>query len=100
MATVKLMVTYTGEKPGDVERFFEQIFEKGFDRLGQQDKGNIRYEFFAPTQGGKAGILLEEWESREDIAVHNARPHMAEFRAIKEANHVTTTLVTYEEGKL
>ncbi len=100
MATVKLLVTYTGESVGDVERFFAQIFEKGYDKKGQTDKGNIRYDFYLPTQGGKAGILLEEWESKEDIAAHNALPHMADFKAIKEANHVTTSIVSYEEGEL
>ncbi len=97
---VKLLVTYTGESVGDVERFFAQIFEKGYDKKGQRDKGNHRYEFFTPTQGGKVGILLEEWDSREDITAHNAQPHMADFVAIKEANHVTTTVETYETGKL
>jgi quinol monooxygenase YgiN len=100
MAKVKLIVTYTGESVGDVERFFAQIFEKGYDKKGQSDKGNHRYEFFAPTQGGKSGILLEEWDSKEDIFAHNAQPHMADFVATKEANHVTTTVRTYVEGDL
>ena len=100
MATVKLIVTYTGENEGDVENFFKAIFEKGYDKKGRQDKGNHRYDFYAPTCGDKVGILLEEWDSKEDIIAHNAQPHMKDFLALKEANHVTTSVKTYETGDL
>lgn len=44
------------------------------------EKGCIRYDLFQDDADPKKFTFIEEWESKEDLAVHSQSAHLAEGR--------------------
>ncbi len=79
-----LNVTYRC-KPGMRDSFLERLESEGIGAGSRADKGNIKYDYYLPANGGDDELLLvEKWESAEALALHIAQPHLAKLRAFKD----------------
>ena len=81
MITVNLY--YTGVD-SNARKFAEEMEKSGTaDRIRAQ-KGNLRYEYFAPLDDPETILLIDSWESQEAPDVHHASPMMATIAALRE----------------
>lgn len=81
MITVNLY--YTGVD-SNARKFAEEMEKSGTaDRIRAQ-KGNLRYEYFAPLDDPETILLIDSWESQEALDIHHASPMMATIAALRE----------------
>ena len=81
MFTVNLY--YTGVD-SNARKFAEEMEKSGTaDRIRAQ-KGNLRYEYFAPLDDPETILLIDSWESQEALDIHHASPMMATIAALRE----------------
>ena len=79
---IVLNVTYKC-KPGMNKKFLEQINAEGIGAACRAEEGNIKYDYYLPTDGSDDLLLLEKWESAEALLKHSKQPHFARLGELK-----------------
>ena len=79
---IVLIVTYKC-KPGMNRQFLERINAEGIGAACRAEEGNIKYDYYLPTDGSDDLLLLEKWESPEALQKHSKQPHLAKLKEIK-----------------
>ena len=92
---IVLNVTYKC-KAGKREAFLEMIVTEGIDAACRAEAGNIRYDYFIPTDGSDDLFLLEKWRDADALAEHGKQPHLARLKEIKAGFVVDTIIEKYE----
>lgn len=88
---IVLNVTYK-TKPGMREAFLEAIRREGVDGASRAEAGNLKYDYYLPTEGGDTLLLVEHWRDAEALAAHAKTPHFLRLGALKSA-YVTETVI-------
>ena len=88
---IVLNVTYKC-KPGKREAFLKMIAAEGIDAATRAEAGNIRYDYFIPTDGSDDLFLLEKWRDADALAEHGTQPHIARLKTFK-AEYVDDTII-------
>ena len=88
---IVLNVTYKC-KPDMREEFYEAIMTEGLDEACRNEEGNIKYDFYIPTDDSDDFLLVEKWRSEEDLAKHGTRPHFARLGELKN-DFVNETII-------
>lgn len=81
MITVNLY--YTGVD-SNARKFAEEMEKSGTAERIRAQKGNLRYEYFAPLDDPETILLIDSWESQEALDIHHASPMMATIAALRE----------------
>ena len=79
---IVLNVTYKC-KPDMREEFHEAIMTEGLDVASRSEEGNIKYDYYIPTEGNDDLLLVEKWRSAEDLDIHRTLPHFAKLGELK-----------------
>ena len=77
-----LNVTYKC-KPDMREEFLEMIMTEGIDVACRAEEGNIKYDYYIPTDGCDDLLLVEKWKDAEALARHAGQPHYARLGVLK-----------------
>ena len=88
---IVLNVTYKC-KPELRDEFLEMIMSEGIDVACRAEDGNIKYDYFIPTDGSDDLLLVEKWRDAEALAVHGRQPHFARIGELK-GNYVDETII-------
>ena len=88
---IVLNVTYKC-KPELRDEFLEMIMSEGIDVACRAEDGNIKYDYYIPTDGSDDLLLVEKWRDAEALAVHGRRPHFARIGELK-GNYVDETII-------
>ena len=91
---IVLNVTYKC-KPGKRGAFLKRIVSEGIDAACRAEAGNIRYDYFIPTNGSDDLFLLEKWRDADALAEHGKQPHLARLKEIKAKFVVDTIIEKY-----
>ena len=86
-----LNVTYKC-KPGMREGFLDAIRGEGIDLACRAEEGNIKYDYYIPTDGSNDLLLVEKWRDAEALAVHGRQPHFARLGELK-SEYVDDTVI-------
>lgn len=81
MITVNLY--YTGVD-SNARKFAEEMEKSGTADRIRAEKGNLKYEYFAPLDDPETILLIDSWESQEALDIHHASPMMATIAALRE----------------
>lgn len=65
--------------PGSEEEVLKLM--QNMMRLCQEERGCMSYEYFASLEDPNRIILVQEWETSEDLQEHYQTAHMEEFLA-------------------
>ena len=90
-----LNVTYKC-KPDMREAFLETIRTEGIDAAVRAEAGNIKYDYYMPTDGSDDLLLVEKWQDADALASHVAQPHMVRLRELKTQYTTDTIIEKYE----
>lgn len=88
---IVLNVTYKC-KPEMREEFLEMIMAEGLDEASRGEAGNIKYDYYRPTDGSEELLLVEKWRDAEALAEHGRQPHFARIGELKQ-EYVFETIV-------
>ncbi|MBO5994224.1 MAG: antibiotic biosynthesis monooxygenase [Firmicutes bacterium] len=88
---IVLNVTYKC-KPDMREEFLEMIMTEGLDEASRAEAGNIKYDYYIPTEGSDDLLLLEKWQDAEALAEHGKQPHFARLGELK-GTYVFETII-------
>ena len=79
---IVLNVTYKC-KPDMREEFLERIITEGIDVASRAEAGNIKYDYFVPTDGSDDLLLVEKWKDANALAEHSKQPHFKKLGELK-----------------
>ena len=88
---IVLNVTYH-LKPGMREAFLEAIFAEGIDEACRAEEGNLKYDYYIPTDGDDELLLVEKWRDADALSAHGRQAHVARLRELKAA-YVNDTVI-------
>ena len=88
---IVLNVTYKC-KPGMREKFLEKIRAERIDAACRAEEGNIKYDYYTPTDGSDDLLLVEKWADADALAAHGRQAHFARLGEMK-AEFVKDTLI-------
>jgi quinol monooxygenase YgiN len=91
---IVLNVTYV-VKPGKREEFYKKVKEAGIPKLSREELGNMRYEYFIPTEQENELILLEIWRNQDAVDTHREMDHFKKLQELKEVYVMDTRFETY-----
>ncbi|MBR6209022.1 MAG: antibiotic biosynthesis monooxygenase [Oscillospiraceae bacterium] len=88
---IVLNVTYKC-LPGKNKALVERIRAEGIDVACRADEGNIKYDYYLPTDGSEELLLIEKWQDARTLQAHGAQPHLKRLMAFKP-EYATETIV-------
>lgn len=88
---IVLNVTYKC-KPDMREEFLEAIMTEGIDVACRSEEGNIKYDYYIPTDGSDDLLLVEKWQEADALALHGKQPHFLRLGELK-AEFVNETII-------
>ena len=81
----------------DMKDFYKILCDEGLVEGSRADKGNIMYDFFISVDDSKRMMLIEKWESFDDLQAHSETELFQKFRPLCKAHAVKSKLSMYEE---
>ncbi len=81
----------------DMKDFFKVLCDEGLVEGSRADKGNAGYDFYINAEDPKKMMLIEKWETMEDLQAHSETELFQKFRPTCKANGVKSRLAMYEE---
>lgn len=81
----------------DMRDFYKAFCDEGIAAGSRADKGNIMYDFFISADDPKRMILIEKWESIEDLQTHSETELFQKIRPLCKQYSVKSKLEMYEE---
>lgn len=86
-----LNVTYKC-KPQMRDEFLEMIMSEGIDVSCRGEDGNIKYDYYIPTDDSDDLLLVEKWRDAEALDKHSKQPHFARLGEMKK-DFVNDTII-------
>lgn len=80
---IVMHVTYT-VKPGTRDIFYQKISDNGIIDKSRGEKGNLKYDYFYPTDSNNMLMLIEIWKDAEAQRIHNNSEHFELLQEIKQ----------------
>ena len=74
------------------DEFLEMIISEGIDVECRAEEGNLKYDYFIPTDDSDDLLLVEKWRDAEALAIHSKQPHFAKLGEIKK-DYVNDTII-------
>jgi len=81
----------------EMKDFYNILCNEGLVEGSRADKGNLAYDFFISVDDSKRMMLIEKWESFEDLQAHSETELFQKFRPVCKENGVKSKLAMYEE---
>lgn len=88
---IVLNVTYKC-KPQMRDEFLEMIMSEGIDDACRGEDGNIKYDYYIPTDDSDDLLLVEKWRDAEALDKHSKQPHFARLGELKK-DFVNDTII-------
>ncbi len=90
-----LNVTYKC-KPGKRDAFLEAIQKEGIDTASRSEAGNLKYEYYIPTDNNDELFLVEKWKDADAITFHFNQGHFKRLGELKAEFVLDTIIEKYE----
>lgn len=81
MITVNLY--YRGAN-GSAQAFADEMESSGIADAIRAEKGNLRYQYFAPLDDPETILLIDSWEDQAAIDAHHDSPMMAQLAELRD----------------
>ena len=88
---IVLNVTYKC-KPEMRDEFLEMIMTEGIDDACRAENGNIKYDYYIPTDNNDELLLVEKWQNADALSKHKIQPHFERLGQLKN-DYVNETII-------
>ena len=93
-SAITVNIYYTGKK-GNAKKFVKEMEKSGTADLIRKEKGNKRYEYFFPANNKETVLLIDSWETQQDIDAHHASPMMKTIADLRNKYDLHMTVERY-----
>ncbi len=80
---ITINIYYSG-KDGNAVKFAKEMISSGVVDAVRREKGNLRYDYFLPIDGGETVLLIDSWQDQTALDVHHGLPLMSQISALRE----------------
>lgn len=80
---ITVNIYYSG-KNGNAVKFAKEMISSGLVKAIRSEKGNLRYDYFLPVDGGETVLLIDSWQDQAALDVHHGLPLMGQIAALRE----------------
>lgn len=80
----------------EMKDFYKVLWDEGLVEGSRAEKGNNKYDFYISADDPKQMMLVEHWETVEDLQAHSEAELFQKFRPLCKANGVKTRMAMYE----
>lgn len=78
------------------EKFLERIILEGLDDASRAEEGNMKYDYYIPTDGSNDLLLVEKWSDAAALTEHGQMPHFKRLGELKTEYVDDTVIEKYE----
>ena len=96
---ITVNIRYTGMN-GSARAFADEMTASGTVAAIRAEKGNVRYEYYAPLDDPETILLIDSWTDQEAIDVHHASPMMQTISSLREKYDLHMTVERYISEEL
>ena len=96
---ITVNIRYTG-MDGSARAFADEMTASGTVAAIRAEKGNVRYEYYAPLDDPETILLIDSWTDQEAIDVHHASPMMQTISSLREKYDLHMTVERYISEEL
>jgi quinol monooxygenase YgiN len=93
-SSIVLNVIYT-VKDGTREKFYNEVQEERIPEMSRLEDGNLKYEYYFPTEDENKILLIEVWKDKLAQDIHNQSDHFKKLQVIKQRYVLDTKLEKY-----
>ena len=96
---ITVNIRYTGMNDS-ARAFADEMTASGTVAAIRAEKGNVRYEYYAPLDDPETILLIDSWTDQEAIDVHHASPMMQTISSLREKYDLHMTVERYISEEL
>ncbi len=79
-------------KPGMRDSFLKQLLDEGLDAACRAEAGNLKYDYYIPSNQCEELLLVEKWLDEDALIRHEKQPHFARIGEVKN-QYVNETVI-------
>ena len=81
--SIAVNIYYSGTD-GNAKKFVAEMESSGTAAAIRNEEGNLRYEYFFPSNDDETVLLIDIWKNQEAIDIHHASPMMQKISNLRE----------------
>ena len=81
--SIAVNIYYSGID-GNAKKFAAEMESSGTAAAIRNEEGNLRYEYFFPSNDDETVLLIDIWKNQEAIDIHHASPMMQKISNLRE----------------
>ena len=81
-SAITINIYYSGKK-GNAKKFAKEMEKSGTADAIRKEKGNLRYEYFYPSNDKNTVLLIDSWESQQALDIHHSSPMMKKITDLR-----------------
>ena len=81
--SITINVYYTGEN-GAAINFAREMTESGIVDAIRAEEGNLRYEYFLPTDDSETVLLIDSWSGQAALDRHHSSAIMEKIKTMRD----------------
>ena len=89
-------IYYTGTN-GSARKFAQEMQSSGLVDKIRSEKGNLRYEYFLPTDDPETVLLIDVWQDEQALDFHHKSPMMKEIAALRDKYRLKMKVYKYSQ---
>ena len=89
-------IYYTGTN-GSARKFAQEMQSSGLVDKIRSEKGNLRYEYFLPTDDPETILLIDVWQDEQALDFHHKSPMMKEIAALRDKYRLKMRVYKYSQ---
>lgn len=89
-------IYYTGTN-GSARKFAQEMQSSGLVDKIRSEKGNLRYEYFLPTDDPETVLLIDVWQDEQALDFHHKSPMMKEIAALRDKYRLKMRVYKYSQ---
>ena len=78
------------------DEFLEMIITEGIDAASRAEEGNIKYDYYFPSEDSDELLMVEKWKDAAALAEHAGKEHFARLGGLKTEYVEDTVIERYE----
>ena len=89
----KIIVTYDCGTKENRDGFYAALERLNMSGLCEKEEGCLGSKYYFPTFDDTKLLLVELWESEDNLTLHKQQPHFMKMLKIKEKMNVITSAI-------
>ena len=86
--SITINIYYKGEN-GNAKKFAREMVSSGIVDKVRAEDGNLKYEYFLPSDDNETVLLIDKWKNEEALDIHHKSEMMKEIADLRNKYHLS-----------